>query len=63
MKVLSAVFVFTALLALVVAWPNDISDDELSLQQSDEGMMMADGELSLQQSDEVMMMADGELVV
>ena len=45
MKVLSVVIVFTTLLALVVTWPSDKSDNELPLQQSDEVGMMADGEL------------------
>jgi hypothetical protein len=47
MKALSAVVVFTTLLALVVSWPNDKPDYELSLQQYklDNAMIMADGEL------------------
>ena len=46
MKVLSVV-VFTTLLSLVVTWPNDKPDNELSLQQLDNTMIKADGELSI----------------
>ena len=44
MNILSIVFVFTMLLALGVTWPNDKSDNEISLQQSDEAMIVADSE-------------------
>ena len=47
MKVLSVVVVFTTLLALVVAWPNDKPDTELSLQQLDNAIIKAGGELSI----------------
>ena len=46
MKVLSVVVVFTTLLALVVTWPNDNPDNELSLQQLDNAVIKADGEFS-----------------
>ena len=47
MKALSVVVVFTTLMALVVTWPNDEPDNELSLQQSNDAMIKADGELSI----------------
>ena len=40
----SIVFVVITLLALGVTWPNHKSDNELSLHQSDEVMMVAGGE-------------------
>ena len=45
MKVLSVSAVFTTVLALVVAWPNDKPDNDLSLQQLDNAMIKANGEL------------------
>ena len=47
MQVLSVVVVLTTLLALVVAWPNDKPDNELSLQRLDNTMIKANGELSI----------------
>ena len=46
MKVLSVVVVFATLLALVVTWPNDNPDYELSLQQLENAVIKANGELS-----------------
>ena len=45
MKVLS-VAVLTTLFALVVSWPNDKHDNELSLQQLENALIKANSEFS-----------------
>ena len=46
---MKVVVVFTTLLALVVAWPNDKfkPDNELCLQRLDNAMIKANGEFSI----------------